>query len=452
MKQRLVAGWLMVAGAAAWAAGCGGSAVDRSANAAGAAGSAGPGDAGASESGSAGEAGEAGQAGTGSAPDPRAPFVAWANAQATALCERDLKCGRVYSVESCVGIALSGVAYAAYFGGFDEYDQQVEFYALASSAEQQTCLEDIAKGGCEDGLAASCRQVLFARDPLPKGGACRSSNPHLPPLPCAAGLTCASDTPCPTCVDAPPPSPPKIACLYEGCVPGLTCRTLDNESYRCLDYIPLGGSCGATSNCASGLACIEGTCVPYVLEGDACSEQAYCLPGLECGADQRCHPMSPYGPDATCARHPRPGVIADSCSNWCLFATPTAPTGKCGTLAPAHGVASACARQGDSSQLDCPLGSYRELAPTSNPDRISDNCACLPLRALGAACTEGSQCLTGRCAPSERSSGSGSDNGSGSVCSERLPAGSPCPGPEDRCAGTCAPETKQCEGPAVCAD
>ena len=467
-KRRVGAGLVVMSWAAAWASGCGGS-VDKSLNAAGAAGQgeAGVAEAGAvpvggggqagqagqagepslPEAGSAGEAGQAGQAGAGTTPGPRDPFIDWATTQATALCERDLKCGRVYSVASCVGAALNKAPYAALYGGSDHYDQQVEHYTLASSAAQQTCLKDIAAGGCEDGLATSCSQVLVALEPLPKGALCRSSNYYLPPLPCAAGLTCSRRSRCSTCVDAVPPVALNGACSYEDdCAPGLTCKSAGNNSYTCQQRAKLDESCSTMAHCASGLACANSaTCSAYVLEGKACSNEALCLPGLACGADKRCHPLPPYGPEATCMRHPRAGVVTDSCANWCLFASPTAATGKCGDPAPSPGVPTACSRFASGPLLACPFGSYHDEVRATNADGISDDCTCLPRRALGAACTEAAQCLSFRCAAGD------SGNANGSVCSELLPAGATCTKASGECAGTCNIETKQCEGPTVCA-
>lgn len=464
-KKRVGAGLLVMTLAAAWASGCS-SSDDKPVNAAGNAGLAeagaagvveagapaggsSPGEAGASTDGGTSdggeptmsEAGSGGDAGSGSEPDPREPFVVWETKRATALCTRDVKCGRTYSVAGCVAAALNLAPYAAFYGGADYYGQQADNYALASSAVQQTCLTDIAAGACEDGLATSCSKVLVATAPLAKGALCRTGNSYLPALPCGAGLECSRGTQCSTCVDEVPAADLNGPCQYDDdCKSGLSCAAAGNNTYTCQKPSALGASCITNTNCVSGAFCNGVSCKAYALDGKSCSNDAVCLQGLACGEDKLCHPVPTPGANTACARHP--GAVADSCSNWCLFATPTAPAGKCGYPVPTD-APTACSRLAGSSTLGCPFNSYQDAVPASNADGVSDNCTCQPRRPLGAACTAGTQCTSFRCVPG--------GSAGGSVCSARLPAGSTCTGAPGECAGSCNDETFKCQGPVVCA-
>lgn len=389
-----------------------------------------------SEGGSAGEAGTGG----GEVPDPRAPFVAWDAARITVECQKDLKCGRIFSVVSCAQSRGQSGTYDQFFGGADLYGDQLATYALADAATQKACLDGIAASACADPNPASCAKVLVPLAPRAFGASCRSPSPYLPARPCVAGYTCSREGQCPVCIPVTPPKDVGVACKYDDeCQSGLTCKATGNNTYTCQARSALGGKCEFPNNCVEG-TCVAGTCKAYVLQNGACSATAVCLSGLVCGtADSKCHPDPAPKLGEACTRHVT--TAAQTCPGWCVFPNAEAAIGVC-AAPPAVGP-SPCTRYSGGSQLYCQSGTYADThGQTNAPDNIPDYCECLPKNPAGTPCTNFQQCSDGRCAPVA----------GGSVCAARLAAGEACTSAPGECESySCNDTSHVCDPVTSCA-
>jgi hypothetical protein len=153
---------------------------------------------------------------------------------------------------------------------------------------------------------------------------------------CGSGLYCAPSF---TCV---PQGSILQACAGPGsCSDGLTC---DPTTNLCIPLSEAGGPCAADGSCAAGTACDgHDVCVPLLEQGAACGQQPVpCASGLHCSSNSTCQP---------------PPVVV-------------------GLGASCDGVTTTCSSTG---YCDAVAG------------------ACVALRAAGAACVGGDQCMSGQC-------------------------------------------------------
>ena len=409
-----------------------------------------PGGRGATDAGAAG-ASVAGEADGGAAPiseagsggnapdDLRTSYAAWDDARLDAECRRELACGRIFSLESCVQEAGTAAAYVAFFGGADYYEDQLETYTLANVSVQTACLDAIVATACDEhATPAICAKVLLARAPLAAGEACSSSNPFLPGRPCISGYGC-SWSPCRVCIQGTLPQPLGGPCGSENdCQAGLTCRLIESKS-TCQKPREIGDDCMDSNDCGAGV-CANRKCVAFVTDGGACSGSGlYCLEGLVCSnADEHCHPDPAPTVGGTCFRHPQSPQQRCAGTHWCVFATPDAAIGKCGFSAN-HGP-TPCSFLGTTTTLYCPSGTFpdtRDAVPAA--DGVADYCQCLPEKPIGAPCTNSVQCADRRCLA----------GANGSVCAASLADGEKCTEYAE-CQGHCDTQAEKCVSPNAC--
>jgi hypothetical protein len=153
---------------------------------------------------------------------------------------------------------------------------------------------------------------------------------------CGSGLYCAPSF---TCL---PQATALQACAGAGsCSDGLTC---DPTASLCIPLSEAGGPCAPDGACAADAACdAHGVCVPPLGQGAACGQQPVpCASGLQCTSDSTCQPP--------------PAVV---------------------------GLGASC----DGVTTTCSSGAYCNAAAG----------ACVALRASGAACDGGDQCMSGQC-------------------------------------------------------
>jgi hypothetical protein len=171
-------------------------------------------------------------------------------------------------------------------------------------------------------LAGACVQYLGAGDP------CRAGR-------CAPGLACSGGR----CVASPPP--PEAAegepcgTAVAPCAEGLFCDHATNPS-TCRPR-RASGPCDGFDECAVGLDCVGGDCVPERNAGAACEQGArQCVEGTWCDASSRCVPWSRDG--GICGE-PASGEEASCRDGWCDRPLQAAQ----GTCRPYLGVGGACA-------------------------------------------------------------------------------------------------------------
>ena len=139
----------------------------------------------------------------------------------------------------------------------------------------EACAEQAA---CADGLYCSSKRVCSP--PLEEGEAC---DPYSgAKVPCAEELYCSvwSDA-CERILAAGEPCDDKKSRCEEGHV----CRSL-SEGDRCAPLGTLGDSCHAGRDCADGLVCKDGACLPPAGPGGPCIYHVDCEEGLVCDLER----------------------------------------------------------------------------------------------------------------------------------------------------------------------
>lgn len=355
-------------------------------------------------------------------PDPAesdpAALSAWNDRVTRTACEREVRCGRVSSVERCIEwrpgdfahIAMRGYHDAAtirYFGGQDLFADLDSEYVLAEEATLSACLSEIDAGACNPltFYPESCARALVPRAPRAQGEACASPSPYLSSRPCRDGLACV----CGACAPAPTPGAEGQPCdLTTDCERGLVCSTAVTAAPTCTRGPLLGEPCDGT--CAEG-TCVLGACVPFAGVGEACRENS-----LQCQGDLDCDGVcvaSAQLSGAPCTRE------SNQCLLWCIFDAADATVGTCGlphndgptpcSVATVSNVCPASTYQsesgtGETGECWClprlSPGSACAPDPGSGRDPCDGYCSggmCTPRQANGAACVGANECASFRC-------------------------------------------------------
>lgn len=245
---------------------------------------------------------------------------------------------------------------------------------------------------------------------------------------------------CTSCIDSDP-------CTIDACPTGTCTNTMAPAGAACDDGLfctisetcSAGGVCGAgiPNACSDGVSCTADTCnestdsCSHAPASDTCIIDGWCVadgtpgpsPCVSCDSSRSTTAWSPVAAGTACG--------ATTCSMGIVSGAPTCDS--MGTCVPPEAMTCVTGRcedfvscePGCESGADCPAGYICNLAA-----------ACERLRALGAGCTDGSECESGSCADG--------------VCCE-----SACSGPCVACdrfasAGTCAPHAAGTDPEAGC--
>ena len=161
--------------------------------------------------------------------------------------------------------------------------------SVCSARSGTTCSE---RNEC--GNLAQCARPSSCRAPLARGASCITNTD------CAASLYCNDATQ--TCLDRPAAG----ARCGNGiiCAAGAGCDADSSDGF-CRAAGPAGSSClfgeFGPFVCATGLACLEGTCGGLPVEGEPCAGIDVCAPGLGCAFGPKgsvC--VTPGGAGASC--------------------------------------------------------------------------------------------------------------------------------------------------------
>ena len=237
---------------------------------------------------------------------------------------------------------------------------------------------------------------------VPDGAACSSSTQ------CASG-SCASNVCATTGGSVTPPPPPPLAALGGACQATADCAAnLACSAGTCL--VPDGGTCTASTECASG-SCSSSTCVAPVVPptptpvNGPCTSSVECATGLVCSSSQCLVP-----PGGQCS-------VGTACtSGWC------STSGAC--LEPVGG---ACTYGTECSSGTCNAGTCAQGGAGSpcliGPECLSGTCGATQTCAIGGAgapCAANGDCSSGICGSDGKCSASPTSLPVGATCSQNV--------------------------------
>lgn len=243
-------------------------------------------------------------------------------------------------------------------------------------------------------------------------------------------------------------------CTSPYCAGGEGVCAPDGDGRRCVPRAGAGERCDDMFSCATGLACLDGTCGPLGAAGAACASDFACMPPMFCGANG-CTLRSEAGGLCEQTRDCAHGLVCDDTQRCVARTNTTCEDGSgCGSLEQCASPSSCRAPLASGApcrdDADCGASLYCTLEGRTCAARPTDGMAC----ARGVICAPGTGCDMdggGTC----HTLGGAAGGGAGSPClfGEFGPflcaEGLACSG------GTCAAlptEGEPCAGTDTCAE
>lgn len=299
-----------------------------------------------------------GRAGTGggeseSTDSERERLVQFASSLSHAACEREVRCGRLSTVERCVQWRnayeftsridhfASSAVYLNYFGGVDVLEHLQIEYELADEDDLADCVAALRDVECAAVRPSplACKHALNPRMPRAAGQSCETDSPFLlANLPCQDDLQCRQGV----CENRALAGEGQSCEGIDQCEEGLVCL-----NRACEVPSRLGDSCGGS--CVEGV-CVANdagqTCVEALGLDEPCTNTRECQRDLTC-EDGRCIAKMQLAGEP-CVRN------RDGCLGFCVFETPDAPQGTCGD--PSFDKPIACTFYASNGSMYCPMG------------------------------------------------------------------------------------------------
>ena len=334
----------------------------------------------------------------------------------SALCAYDERCalirGRQFTtVERCQeAVDRELIIHAA------AYQDLAKVYGVDPDA-MATCEGALAAASCNQRLpqeVVGCANALAPANPRDVGEGCSNQSVDNSPRCDRGGETwCnlnADGSGCGLCVGRKPNG--TDCATNDECLSGY-CNAPLLGNRRC-ETLPVGKfageGCLETLECSGNLVCagpfLQKRCAARALAGQQCSsarngEQPTCVSDLVCvigtGGGGTC--AQPLDDGRACAR--TPSTTNAVCRNFCVFDSPTAANGTCGTLTAMPGAGQPCAvAQVNGAVLnlcDTTQAVYVDAQPGDGG--VMQGCACTARGPQGTACMESPQCLSAECHP-----------------------------------------------------
>lgn len=256
---------------------------------------------------------------------------------------------------------------------------------LGAAAAVDGCIESLypAQGSCTPTPAPSCSEAFINTNYLADGADCGPTFPGE----CGPSSTCQF-LQNPSCGKCAPTNPVALngACgLANGlpCVPEAWC----GPNNTCVPKKTKDFACDSDRECLGYLVCaLNGAGMSRCMETSGAGQSCQTLPcqaGTICGGDTSAPTCVPTNLGAACTRE----YVTSCLGSVCLFATPTAATGRCAYPRPiSAGDACAYGQQGP----ECAPGLWTDM--TFDNQMNQTGCTCKPIKAPGVQCNDPREC------------------------------------------------------------